>query len=278
MEVIVVDNASTDGSPELVESSFPHVRLVRNASNLGFAKANNIGIRQSLGKYICLINSDVTVLEDCITRLVDYMEAEPKVGLAGPSMLGPDGKVARSCQGFPTVWNLFCAAIGLDWMLPKVRLFGGYLLRYWPHDTTQCVDILGGWFWIVRRQALETVGLLDEDFFFYGEDMDWCKRFHSQGWKVIYLSSAASIHYGGASSQRALLNYAIQQQRANLQYLRKHHSRAAEAACVCICILHQFTRLIGHGLLLLFRPGSDQRSYKVRRSWSCLRWFLRGAT
>jgi hypothetical protein len=278
LEVIVVDNASTDGSAELVRKKFPHVHLICNPSNLGFAKATNIGVQRSSGNYICMINSDVKVLEDCVTRLVDYMEAEPEVGLAGPRMLDPDGKVARSCHGFPTLWNLFCVAIGLDQMLPKVRLVGGYLLRYWAFDTTQCVEVLGGWFWIVRREAVQTVGLLDEEFFFYGEDLDWCKRFQLQGLKVVYLATASSIHYGGGSSKNAPIQYAIQQQRAMFQYLRKHHSPPAQAACYGIFIIHQITRLIGHGVLLMLRPGNDQHLYKVQTSWSSLLWFLRGAT
>jgi hypothetical protein len=205
------------------------------------------------------------------------MEDHPGVGLAGPRMLGPDGKVGRSCRGFPTVWNQLCVALGVDAMLPKVRLFGAYTRRFWQHDTTETVDILGGWFWIVRRQALATVGLLDEDFFFYAEDMDWCKRFHLRGLKVVYVSGAASIHYGGGSSRNAPLEYAIQQLRANRHYLSKHHSRLEQAACFCVCIMHQATRLLGHGFLLLFRPGNRRHSYMVRRSWSSLVWLLRGA-
>ena len=276
MEIIVVDNASSDGSADAVEKRFQNVRVIRNSTNLGFAKANNIGIRQSSGKYLCLVNSDVKVLEGCISKLVDYMEAHPKVGLAGPRMLDSNGQVGRSCRGFPTVWNLFCVALGLDSLLPKVRLFGAYSLRFWSQDTTESVDILGGWFWVVRRQALKTVGLLDENFFFYAEDMDWCKRFHREGLDVVYLATAASIHYGGGSSKNAPIKYAVQQLRANQQYLRKHHSRLEQAACFCICLMHQTARLVGHGMLLFFRPSNGERSYKIQRSWSSLLWLLKG--
>ena len=276
MEVIVVDNASAAGSPEVVARQYPQVRLILNSSNLGFAKANNIGIQASSGKYICLINSDVKVLDGCITTLADYMEAHPAVGMAGPRMLDPDGTVGRSCRGFPTVWNMFCVALGLDSAFPHCRWFGGYSLRFWAQDTTETVDILGGWFWIIRRQALVAVGLLDEDFFFYAEDMDWCKRFHLQGLGVVFVSTAASVHYGGGSSRNAPINYAVQQQRANFQYVRKHNCKLEQIAYVCIAILHQTTRLLGHGLLLLLRPGNDQRSYKVQRSWGSLLWLLRG--
>jgi GT2 family glycosyltransferase len=276
-EVLVVDNASTDGSPELVSEGFPTVRLIRNESNLGFSKANNMGIQQTSGKYVCLVNSDVRVLDQCITKLVDYMETHPKVGLAAPNMLGPDGNVGRSCRGFPSVWNMFCHAIALDSIFPNWRLVGGYALRYWSQDTNRPVDILGGWFLIVRRDALEQVGLLDEEFFFYGEDMDWCKRFHLQGWGVMLLADAASVHYGGGSSQQAPVEYYIQQQRADRQYWRKHHSKMEGAAYSCICVLHQLMRLLGHGLLIPISPRRKHHAYQAYLSWHCLLWLFSGA-
>lgn len=275
-EIIVVDNASSDGSPDIVEREFTHVRLIRNETNLGFSKANNIGIRESSGAYVCLVNSDVRVLPGCLAALVNFMEAHEGVGLAGPRMFSPSGDLGRSCRGFPTPWNLFCVALGLDALFPRVRFFGGYSLRYWAQDTTRPVDILGGWFLIVRRAALQEVGLLDEQFFFYAEDMDWCKRFHEKSLDVTYVSDAASIHYGGGSSRNAPVTYALQQLRANFQYFGKHHSKGEQFLCFCICIMHQFIRLVGHGLVLLFRPRDTDRSYKVRRSWCSLKWLLHG--
>jgi GT2 family glycosyltransferase len=276
MEVLVVDNASTDGSPEFVESNCPEVRLIRNESNLGFSKANNQGMEQTTGKYICLINSDVHILDGCLTKLVDYMEANPKLGMGGPSMLSADGKVGRSCRGFPNVWNMFCHAVALDSLFPTSKLFGSYSLRYWSQDTNRPVDIIGGWFWIVRREALTQVGLLDEGFFFYAEDMDWCKRFHQHGWGVAFLADAASVHYGGGSSRQAPLKYFIQEQRADRQYWRKHHRPLERALYYWICVLHQVIRFIGHGLLIPFSAERKGHQYKANRSWHCLLWLLKG--
>lgn len=146
MEIMVVDNASSDGSPELVENSFPHVRLVRNSANLGFARGNNVGIRNSSSRYLCLVNSDVKVLPDCISRLVDYCEQHPEVGMAGPRIIGGDGKLQRSCRGFPTLWNMLCRALALDTIFHRSKLFTGYSLSYWPQDSTRPVDILSGCF------------------------------------------------------------------------------------------------------------------------------------
>lgn len=277
LEIIVVDNASADGSPEIVEKDFPQVRLIRTGANLGFAKANNIGIKQCSGEYVCLINSDVNVLKDSIAYLVAYMEAHPSVGIAGPRMLDAKGNTGRSCRGFPGVWNMFCHALALDALFPNWRLFGGYILRYWPQNTTREVGILGGWFWIIRRQALEQVGLLDENFFFYGEDMDWCKRFHLGKWQVMFVAETASTHYGGGSSKRAPLKYYIQQQRADRQYWKKHHSGAGQFAYFCICVLYHTVRMVGHGIRIPFSAGSAEHRGKAAFGWQCLLWYLGGA-
>ncbi len=275
MEIIVVDNASTDGSSETVESRFPQVRLIRTGDNLGFAKGNNIGISRSTGRYLCLVNSDVKILKDCITRLVDYCEKQADVGMVGPRMIGRDSKLQRSCRGFPTLWNMTCRAFGLDTMFPRVQLFSGHSLRHWSHDSLRPVDILGGWFWLLRREAVDQVGLLDESFFMYGEDMDWCKRFWSHGWKLVFVPSAEAIHYGGASSANAPVRFYIERHRADLHYWRKHNCRPAFACFFLISCLHLLLRAGGYSLAFLAKRGA-QPEYrpKIIRSLACLQWML----
>jgi GT2 family glycosyltransferase len=275
MEIIVVDNGSTDGSPEMVQKDFPHCRLICNHANLGFAKANNIGIRQSAGKYVCLVNSDVRVLDGCITRLVDFCDAHPEVGMVGPRIQGGDGNLQPSCRGFPTVWNTLTRALGLDALFPQSTLFGGYLLPHWKHDTLKPVDILSGCFWLVRRQALDTVGLLDEAFFIYGEDMDWCKRFWAHDWRLIFVPTAQAIHYGAASSDNAPIRFYLERQRADLQYWRKHHGWCAQQCYYLISCLQHLLRIIGYACALL-APGGDRsrRRLKVARSVRCMQWLL----
>ncbi len=275
MEVIVVDNASSDGSPELVARNYPQVRLLRNAANLGFARANNIGISAATGKYVCLINSDVKVLPQCLNRLVGYAEEHPDVGMAGPRVMGGDGKLQRSCRGFPTVWNMFCRALALDSFFPGARLFTGYSLRYWPQDTCRAVDILSGCFWLARREAIQDVGVLDELFFMYGEDMDWCKRFWKHGWKLAFVPSAEAIHYGGASSASAPVRFYIERHRADLQYWQKHHSRPAVVCYFIFTCLHLALRLAGYWVAHLLRRSSDETCrHKVTRSLAALKWML----
>jgi GT2 family glycosyltransferase len=277
MEIIVVDNASHDGSPDVVTKEFPHVRLIQTGANLGFAKANNIGIAASTGRYLALVNSDVKVLNDCITRLVDYCEKNPQVGMAGPRITGGDGKLQRSCRGFPNLWNMLSRALALDTIFPRNKLFAGFSLTYWPHDELRPVDILSGCFWLIRREALAKTGLLDENFFMYGEDLDWCKRFWKNGWKVVFVPGAEAIHYGGGSSANAPLRFFIERQRADLQYWKKHHSRPAVAIFFLICCLHLVLRAIGYTLALGFKRNERQAyRHKVGRSLACLKWMFTG--
>jgi hypothetical protein len=277
MEIIVVDNDSSDGSPEAVEAQFPHVQLVRSGANLGFARGNNLGVARSRGRYLAFVNSDVKVLPNCLTTLVDYCDQHPDVGVAGPRVIGGDGKLQRSCRGFPTVWNMFCRALALDAMFPRVKMFSGYELGYWPQETLRSVEVLSGCFWLVRREALEKVGLLDEAFFMYGEDVDWCKRFWDGGWKLMFVPAAGAIHYGGASSANAPVRFYIERQRADLQYWRKHHGWLAVSCYFLISCGHLALRSLGYTFALGFaRRKREAYAYKVRRSLACLRWMVSG--
>jgi GT2 family glycosyltransferase len=274
MQIIVVDNASSDGSPDCVESNYPNVHLIRNAENLGFAKANNIGVSVSTGEYLCFVNSDVKILPDCITRLVDYCEEHPEAGMVGPRIIGGDGHLQRSCRGFPSVWNMFCRALALDSIFKNFKLFTGYSLLHWPQNFLSDVDILSGCFWLIRRKALEEVGLLDETFFIYGEDMDWCKRFWGKGWRVVFVPSAEAIHYGGGSSANAPIRFYIEMQKADLQYWKKHHSSLAVVCYLFITSLHMLLRMIGYSLGFFLNPAEPSWRDKVKRSWACLKWIL----
>jgi len=277
-EFIVVDNASTDGTPELIEQVLPKVRLIRNQENLGFAKANNIGIAQSRGKYLFLVNSDVTIPKGCMSNLVAYMEANPDVGMTGPRMLGTNGEVRRSTMRFPTVWNQFCRAAGLDAIFKHSRWAGGFLMADFPHSLTSDVEVLNGWFWVVLRDALQQVGVMDERFVIYGEDIDWCYRFFQAGWRRVFFAGAAALHYGGASSAAAPVRFHIEMQKANAQFWDKHHGALGSAAFYGMTIIHEAIRVLGHGIAYLLRPRARAESaHKVRRSMALLRWLARNS-
>ena len=277
-EIIIVDNASTDGSPEFVEEKFPMVRLMRNRENLGFAKANNIGLKICNGEYICLINSDVMIMEGCIDRMLAFMERHSDIGMLGPKIVGPDGTVQRSCMEFPTIWNKFCRAFALDSLFPKSKTFSGLLMKYWPHDSLRTVDVINGCFWMVRREALREVGLLDEVFFIYSEDIDWCMRFHEKKWKVVFYPDAQSIHYGGASSANAPIRFYIERQRANANLFKKHFSRAKCISFGLIGLSHHTIRLFGYILLyLLFPSGKKDSKYKIKRHYESVKFLMMSA-
>jgi GT2 family glycosyltransferase len=274
-ELIVVDNASSDGSAELVEKDFPQVKLIRNEENLGFAKANNIGIRASTGRYICLINSDVVVLDNCVKLMIEFMDQHLKAGMGGPRVLNPDRTLQVSCRHFPSIWNNLCQAIALNKVFPKSVFFSEPFMNCWNHDSVRSVDVLTGCFWLVRRKALDDVGLLDEDFFFYGEDIDWCKRFNDTGWEVRFYPAAEAIHFGGASSSNAPIRFYLEMQKADLNYWRKHHGRLGQLAYWIIIMLRHLVRLPVYVLIYIFRPGSRNDSFfKMKRSIACIRWLF----
>lgn len=274
-EIIVVDNGSSDGSCEAVENQFPEVRLIRNKENLGFAKANNIGIRASTGRYVCLVNSDVIVLENCIKSLVEFMDRNPNAGMAGPRILNPDRTLQVSCRHFPSVWNNLCQALGLNRLFPKSPLFSDWFMDYWDHDSTRSVDVLSGCFWMVRRKTIDEVGLLDENFFFYGEDIDWCRRFHNDSWDVVFYPEAEAIHIGRASSSNAPVRFYIELQKADLRYWRKHHGRLGQSAYWMIILLRQSVRLPVYALIYIFRPGARTNAiFKLKRNMVCIRWLF----
>jgi GT2 family glycosyltransferase len=272
-EVIVVDNASTDGTPEMISQMFPEFRLIRNSENLGFAKANNIGIIQASGDYVCLVNSDVKFLDDCISPMASYLAEHPEVGMLGPKMLGENGEVRRSTMRFPTVWNNFCRAIGIDYLFKHSRSFGGLLMSDFDHERTAQVEVLNGWFLMVTRRAIQRVGLLDPQFFMYGEDVDWCYRFRQAGEVVVFFSEAGAVHYGGASSSNAPLRFYLELYRATWQYWRKHHNGVAQLGFLMAFAIHHSLRLIGSSLLYLLSPSQrPDTAAKFRRSLACLQW------
>jgi GT2 family glycosyltransferase len=273
LEVIIVDNASTDGTPELVERRFPDFKLIRNSENLGFAKANNIGIQASSGEYICLVNSDVKFTGDCISPMMRYLIANPDVSMLGPKMLAANGEVRRSTMRFPTVWNQFCRSLGLDLAVKGSHIFGGLLMADFDHQSTRPVEVLAGWFLMVRRSAVQRVGLLDPQFFIYGEDVDWCYRFRQAGEQVLFFADGEAIHYGGASSSHAPLRFYLEQYFANFQYWRKHHGWFGQLSFLATMALHHFVRLVAAAFAYVFI--STQRAEwrdKIGRSLACLRW------
>jgi len=273
LQTIVVDNASTDGTPEVIHTKFPEVQLVRAAANLGFSRANNLGIKLCDADYVCFINSDVVVPLRCLEAIVDYMEQNPSVGMLGPKMIAPNGDVGDSVMRLPTIWNTLCCAMAFHRLFKRSKWFGGYMMAGFPYDSTTDVEVLTGWFWMVRKAALEQVGGLDEQFFMYGEDIDWSHRFRKAGWRVVFYADAWALHYGAASSSAAPARFYVEMRRANLQYFRKHHGWLGEAGYKLVLMLHELVRLAGHSAVyLLFSSRRKQAKSKIASSLSCFGW------
>ncbi len=197
LEVIVVDNASRDHSLDGVTEAFPAVRLIVNDSNVGFARANNQAMRMSHGRYVLLLNPDTVVLGDCLDAMVQLMDSHRDVGAGSCQLLNPDGTIQRSCRTFPSLWTVLWDACLLDGLFPRNSVIGRYHLQGWSHDDEREVDQPAGAFLMVRREVLDTVGLLDERFFVYYEDVDWCYRIKMAGWRIMFWPHPKTMHVGG---------------------------------------------------------------------------------
>jgi hypothetical protein len=272
-EIIVVDNASTDGSPEMVEARFPNVKLIRNKENIGFPKGNNTGIRASKGKYVFVLNSDIKVIGDCIDALVDYMEAHPDIGMIGPKILNGDMTHQSSCREFPTLWNNFCSTVSVATLFPSSKFFSGEHMLYFKGDRIIDVNVLVGCFWLVRREAIDKFGLLDEGFFIYAEDVDWCIRCWKAGWRVVFYPDAQAIHYRGVSTtKKDPVRFALTQQRSVLRFWQKHHGGLGRFAMSCLLFGHLVIRWVG--TLVKSLTGSSSREEAQTRMQvikACLR-------
>ena len=223
-EIIVVDNASDDGSVEMLRKRFPSVQLLASTSNLGFARANNLALKRARGELVLLINPDTIVQEDTLAVMVKFFQENPDVGLAGCKVLNPDGSFQLACRrSVPTAWSAFAKIMGLGALFPHSRLFGRYNLTYLSPDETYEVDAVSGSFMMLRRAVVREVGGLDEDFFMYGEDLDWCYRVQKAGWKNYYVHSTQIIHYKGESTRRSGIDEIRMFYEAMRLFVRKHH-------------------------------------------------------
>ena len=224
-EIFVVDNNSVDGSVTIIKDKFPQVNLIVNKVNTGFSVANNQAIRLAKGEYVLLLNPDTVVQEDTFTKVITFMDTHADAGGLGVKMLDGQGNFApESKRGLPTPFVAFYKMVGLSRFFPKSAKFGKYHLSYLQQDQINEVDVLSGAFMLMRKSVLDKIGLLDETFFMYGEDIDLSYRIQKSGYKNYYFPETQIIHYKGESTKRSSLNYVIIFYKAMAIFSRKHFS------------------------------------------------------
>jgi N-acetylglucosaminyl-diphospho-decaprenol L-rhamnosyltransferase len=254
-EVWVVDNASTDGSADMVTENFPLVRLITNQENVGFARGNNQAACQAAGRYIMLLNSDTIVYLGALDRLTRFMNEHPEAGASGPKLLNPDGSLQYSCYLTPTVGREFRRLFHLG----GIRHDGSYPMEKWQVDNTREVDILQGAALLLRGDALAQVGLLDEGFFMYSEDYDLCYRIKKAGWHLYWVPWAEVVHFGGQSTRMVAAEMFLHLYASKLKFFRKHYGRLPTWGYKLVLTLSALYRLALAPLAYLLRPQSRQR-------------------
>lgn len=259
-EIIVVDNASDDGSVEMVRSTFPGVQLIVNKSNVGFAAANNVALRRARGEALLLLNPDTVVQEDSMKVMLKFFEENPDAGIAGCRILNPDGSLQLPCRrSFPTAWVAFTKITGLSSLFPNSRVFGRYNLTYLSPEETYEVDAVSGSFMMIRRDAYKDVGGLDEAFFMYGEDLDWCYRVQQAGWKNYYVHGTQIIHYKGESTRRSSIDEIKTFYDAMRLFVQKHFggSRPMTLVLRCGIVLSSWVATVRQFLKSMGAPLTD---------------------
>jgi GT2 family glycosyltransferase len=266
-EVLVVDNASSDGTTEMVHQSFPQVRLVESSENLGFARANNLAI--SLAKnprYILLLNPDTIVYPESLHKLISFMDENPKVGAAGPRMLNPDGSLQTSCYTAPTLARECARMFHLGWILPNTC----YHMEKWDLGKRRDVDIIQGACLILRNTALEQVGLLDDNFFIYSEDFDLCFRIQKAGWRLVWLPEAEVMHYGAQSTGQVSAEMFLHLYRAKMKFMRKHYGVKSVFIYKLILLIAALPRLLTAPLAWMFWSKRWQQHQNLAKKYSQL--------
>lgn len=195
MEVLVCDNGSQDGSVDMIKREFPHAILIENKKNLGFAAGNNPGIKRSRGRYVLLLNTDTEVPKDTFATMISFMDDHPDVGASTCKILLPNGSMDPAChRGFPTPWASFTYMAKLEKLFPTSELFGQYHQGYKDLSTIHEVDCIVGAFFLVRKSVIAQIGLMDEDYFMYGEDIDWAYKIRMAGFPIVYNPTCTILH------------------------------------------------------------------------------------
>ena len=262
-EVVYVDNASEERNVEMVTTEFPAVRVLRNEKNLGFTRGSNQGIEASEGRYVLLLNSDTIVLDNAIAKMVEFADAHPEAGVVGCKVFHPDGSLQRTCFMYPSILNMCLSSTYLYKFFRRSRFFGREMMTWWDFDDVRQVQAVCGCCSLVRREAIGQVGLMNEMYFFYGDESDWCYRFEKAGWKNMFMPHAKIIHYGGATTKRMPDAFKLQLYGSHLTFMRLHRSKLAFTCARLLMALFFFARVPYWYLTALLHKKSRQASFKT---------------
>jgi GT2 family glycosyltransferase len=264
-EVIVVDNASADGSADMVEASFPEVHLVRNAQNLGFAAGCNIGLQVASGSYLLLLNPDTIVMDDVLAATVRYLDEHPDVGVFGCRVRNPDGSLQPTCFRDPSVLNTFLGLTGLG-RLPWPHALGRERMTHWLRDDERDVDVVTGCYLATRREVIDGVGPLDSGYFFCGEEADWCRRIRVRDWAVRFAPVGEIIHVDGAAGRKLSERRDLLGMAGLVRYAHHHDGWVAGWAMWGLLWLHAASRAMAFDLIRITRRNDeDRRAARSRR-------------
>ena len=272
-EVVVVDNASSDGSVGMVRSEFPQVKVIVEKSNRGYAVAVNEGIVISTGRYVLVLNSDILICDSAVEKTVHYADKNLAAAVIGCQVFDGRGVLSMSCFRFPSVLNVALDAFWLNKIFKNNRFFDRELIPEWTRDSEREVDVIEGMFMLVRRQAIDTVGLMDESYFFFFEETDWCYRFAKAGWKMMFWPGAKIIHIhgGGQSQKKAGIRLAVQYTKNLLIFFRKHYSWAEYFLARVLLTFRSGCRCVLWGILRLYRAliiqDAQYERQKVQFYW-----------
>lgn len=270
-EVIVVDNASSDDSVQRVKLEFPQVILIENKDNRGFAAANNQAMQVAKGRYVLLLNSDTIVLDGAVQKTVSFADQYPDAAVVGCKVLNPDKTLQPTCFMFPSLLNMFLSSTYLYKIFPRSCFFGRERMTWWDRDDVREVEVITGCFMLVRREAIEQVGMMDESFFMYAEETDWCYRFKKAGWRLLFTPDAQIIHLGGQSSKAVRPKMIIQLRVGILQFIEKHHNIVYLYLAKTMVLFWLAIRIPWWGILYVISKNTRKEALLVIKSyWQCI--------
>ncbi len=264
LEVILIDNASTDGSAEMVQQEFPQVVLICNSKNRGFAAANNQGIEVAKGRFVLLLNPDTVVLDRAIQKTIAFADEHPRAGAVGIRNTHANGDLQKNCFRYASVLNLLISTFGLHRLFSRSKFFGRERMLWWDYADSRKVDVVAGCYMLVRKEVIDQIGGLDETYFMYGEEMDWCWRMQNAGWEVWFYCGATIIHYGGMSSAQNPAEMQCEAQRSLLYFIQKRQGKLGRAVCRGLLMLSGAFRLVYWGFRWIGARG-DVRELSAKK-------------